>query len=66
MSQNFQTLDPNARFTDLHCFAHDHPVIGPVPVMEEAKWEIREVGAAEEAEFEELTKLFVPFELDFD
>jgi hypothetical protein len=61
MSQNFQTVDPNARFIDLHCFAQN-----PAAVPEQAHWEIRELDAAEEAEFEELTKLFVPFEPDLD
>ena len=64
MSQNFQALDPNARFIDLPCFAPDHPAVQPLAGPEEALWEIREFGADEDADLEELTKMFVPFEPD--
>ncbi len=64
MSQNFQTLDPNSRLTDLQCFVHNHPVAAPAAGPDDAVWELRELDATEEAEFEELTKLFVPFEPD--
>ena len=64
MSQNFQALDLNARFIDLPCLAHDHPAVNPLAGAGEAIWEIRELSAAEEAEFDELTKMFVPFEPD--
>jgi hypothetical protein len=64
MSQNFQTIDPNARFIDLPCFTQDHPAVKPLAGPDEAKWEIREFSAAEEADFDELTKMFVPFEPD--
>ena len=61
MSQNFQMLDPNARFIDLPCVVQDHLAVEPVAGPDEAIWELRELSAAEEAEFEELTKMFVPF-----
>ncbi len=63
MSQNFQALDPKARFADLPCVVHDPLAVEPLAGQEEANWEIREFSL-DEAEFEELTKMFVPFEPD--
>lgn len=65
MSQNVQTFGPDTRLIDRVGFTPEHLPAAAVS-MEEADWEIEEFDAADEAEFEELTKFFVPFEPDFD
>lgn len=63
MSQNVQAFDPNTRIIEPHGLVHEHL---PAVAEGEAEWEIDEFDVADEAEFEELTKMFVPFEPDFD